>query len=77
MTARFIWKCINEGSNTVNPRSSHDLCSIGRKVFLFGGENIARTPIDSKIHVLDLDALVYEWEEIPVISGTPPVSRFV
>ena len=75
MTAKFDWKCIDESSDNVVPRSSHDLCAIDRKVYLFGGEHIARTPIDSKLHVLDIDEAKPQWREVEIKSGTPPAPR--
>ena len=75
MAAKFNWKCINEASESVLPRSSHDLCAIDRKVYLFGGEHIPRTPIDSKLHVLDVDEAKPQWKEVEIKSGTPPAPR--
>jgi hypothetical protein len=38
------------------PRSSHSLCVIGSKAYLFGGELRPREPVDNAVHVFDLPA---------------------
>ena len=47
-------------TNTLLERSSHGISVVNingiRKLVVFGGENIARTPIDNKVHVLNLSS---------------------
>eukprot|EP00301_Raphidiophrys_heterophryoidea_P014582 c23007_g1_i1.p1 GENE.c23007_g1_i1~~c23007_g1_i1.p1 ORF type:complete len:330 (+),score=69.21 c23007_g1_i1:50-1039(+) len=49
---RAVWECISTGQ--VLPRSSHGVSVFDSRVFVFGGEHIARTPIDSALHVFHL-----------------------
>jgi hypothetical protein len=40
-------------------RSSQSLVVVGSKAYLFGGENVPRTPVDDVLYIIDL-------------KGTPP-----
>ncbi|XP_069104002.1 uncharacterized protein [Argopecten irradians] len=51
-------------------RSSHSTVVVGRKAFVFGGENIPRVPISNIVHCLDLDTRT--WSELET-SGDVPV----
>lgn len=48
------------------PRSSHEITYINGKVYLFGGENIPRTPIDSNVFALDVSNLGNGWNKVDV-----------
>ena len=54
-------------------RSSHGVSIIGDKLFMFGGEHEARTPVDNDVHVLELTT--GQWSKM-VTSGTAPSPRF-
>ena len=54
-------------------RSSHGLSAIGGKAYLFGGEAIARTAIDSSVHCLDVEAGA--WQTLAASDGSAPVPR--
>ena len=53
-------------------RSSHGVSVIGDKLFMFGGEHEARTPVDNDVHVLELTTS--QWRKM-VTSGTAPSPR--
>jgi hypothetical protein len=36
-------------------RSSHSLAVVGNKAYLFGGENVPRTPVDDELYIIDLN----------------------
>lgn len=36
-------------------RSSHSLVVVGNKAYLFGGENVPRTPVDDELYIIDLN----------------------
>ncbi|XP_033736402.1 nitrile-specifier protein 5-like [Pecten maximus] len=46
---------------------------IGRKTFIFGGENIPRVPFSNIVHCLDMDTCT--WSELST-TGDVPVPRF-
>ena len=62
-------------SNLIIPRSSHGVSLLGNKFLVFGGEHEARTPIDSEINILDLEADTKTWETIRNYTGAAPVPR--
>lgn len=66
-----------QAQNSPCARSSHSISVIGSRVFLFGGEHIARTPIDSTMFSIDLpisDSSSPVWQSIDV-AGDKPVER--
>ena len=56
-------------------RSSHDVSSVDGIVYSFGGENIARTPIDSELYYLETSSETMSWQKVSIVSGTPPQAR--
>ncbi|GHJ85953.1 hypothetical protein NliqN6_2355 [Naganishia liquefaciens] len=40
---------------SVLDRSSHSLVVVGHKAYLFGGENVPRTPVDEELYIIDLN----------------------
>lgn len=40
---------------SVLDRSSHSLAVVGNKAYLFGGENVPRTPVDDELYIIDLN----------------------
>lgn len=71
---RYSWKQVALNSlTTLLARSSHAISSVGDKVYLIGGEHVARTPIDSTVYEYSLatDA----WEEVQITGGEPPEQR--
>lgn len=42
------------------PRSSHSICLIGNKVYIYGGEITPREPVDGDVHVVDITTGKYE-----------------
>lgn len=51
-------------------RSSHAIAVVGNKAYVFGGELTPRVPVDSKLHVFDLDDLT--WSIADVTGEVPP-----
>lgn len=54
----------------LSARSSHGISVIQGNIVVFGGENQARTPIDSVLHVYEGSS----WVEVPVTNGKAPPS---
>ena len=52
------------------PRSSHGVSAINKRLYVFGGESTARTPIDSSCHVLDVEQQT--WHCVSGGSCSPP-----
>jgi len=74
------WSII-DAKNAPCPRSSHQLSSLGSRIFLFGGENGPEhshfgygLPVSSVVHCLDLDH-PDAWTEVQIESGNPPNPR--
>lgn len=63
-----------DAADPPSERSSHCISVIGNKVLLFGGEHIARTPIDSQMHTIDLAAEKPTWTTVDA-NGEPPSER--
>jgi len=58
------------------PRSSHGVSIYKNKLYLFGGENVARVPIGSELHCLDLnDKSSLEWTTLNVNEKDKPSPR--
>lgn len=56
------------------PRSSHEIsCTPSGDCLVFGGEHVARTPIDSALHLFSFSS--NSWTVIEPISSTLPCSR--
>ena len=74
----FEWKKIesiesSKGSKPI-PRSSHDVSIYKNQLLVFGGENIARVPINSTLHCLDLTT--FEWSILhPKNNASAPGPR--
>jgi len=73
--ARYVWKQVALNASKPGPisRSSHAISSIGNKVFLLGGEHVARTPIDSTVYEFTADRDT--WDVVEVVSGEAPSHR--
>lgn len=57
-------------------RSSHGISFFKNKLYLFGGENVARVPIGSELHCLDVsDKSNLEWKSVAVSEGMIPSPR--
>lgn len=55
------------------PRSSHCITIVNDDLYVLGGENIARTPIDSQIYSLNLNENnTNSWNSIEVSGNLPP-----
>jgi len=73
------WKQVvsdqKEGA-VVLERSSHSVSVINKTLYLFGGENVARTPIDSSIYSFDISKANAggSWQKIEA-TGEPPAPR--
>lgn len=54
---RLSWRkaAIAGVQSPVLDRSSHSLAVVGNKVYLFGGENVPRTPVDDELYIIDLN----------------------
>lgn len=70
---KYVWERITADGVPL-ARSSHEVSLIGDCLYVFGGENIARTPIDSSFYKLTLSADNLHWDKINA-SGTPPSPR--
>jgi len=59
-------------SNPPLQRSSHEVSYVNNKIFLFGGENIPRNPIDegNNVYLLDIDN--NKWDCIET-NDSPPI----
>lgn len=51
---RVNWKKIVASTAPPLARSSHAVSMVGDKLYVLGGENVARTPIDNTVHMLEL-----------------------
>ena len=71
MAASFLWKQLTRAGTPV-ARSSHGISVVGNTLLVYGGEHIARTPIDSAIHALDLSADDGSWSTIEATGVAPP-----
>ena len=49
------WVEVKGAAGVPSTRSSHGISVIGNRVYLYGGEHEARTPIDSKVYIFDFD----------------------
>lgn len=75
------WQVL-DARNPPCPRSSHQLSSLGSRIFLFGGENGPTKshfgyglPVASTaVHWLDLDS-PDAWTEVFITAGSPPTAR--
>ncbi|KAI8584920.1 hypothetical protein BDZ88DRAFT_434935 [Geranomyces variabilis] len=56
-------------------RSSHSANVVGDCLYVFGGENVPRVPIDACLHVLDLKAKVWTVVEPTAEAPTPRVGH--
>ena len=54
-------------------RSSHSLSIIKDTLYLLGGENVARIPIDSSIYSMDISQTQQNWHKL--ITNEPPLPR--
>ena len=43
-----------EGTGTPTARSSHAVSKVGTKLYVVGGEHVARMPIDNTVHMLEM-----------------------
>ena len=69
------WTKVEFKTSTPLERSSHGVSIIGDKLFMFGGEHTARTPLASDVHELDLSSPVLEWRSVTA-GGEAPSPRF-
>lgn len=65
---KFLFTEVTALSNSEGflPRSSHEITHINGKIYLFGGENKPRTPIDSNVYVLDITNFQSGWKKVDV-----------
>merc|ERR1719421_219803 len=73
------WQHIQPAEAGCTPctRSSHGISMIGSRVFAFGGEHVARTPIDSTMYSIDLGKSSDQapaWQAINA-EGDKPAER--
>ena len=55
-------------------RSSHAISIIGETLYLFGGENVARVPIDSSIYAVNISPNASNfgiWKKLDVKNDAP------
>jgi len=80
-TLKCNWKQIISAQDTSlipKERSSHSVSIIGTTLYLFGGENIARIPIDSSIYSMEISENSPNfgiWNKIQVSNNVEPVPR--
>ncbi|CAK4084713.1 unnamed protein product [Aphanomyces euteiches] len=53
-------------------RSSHDVSVSNGCLYVFGGEHVPRTPIDSTVYVLDLKTDELNWTSLNATCDVPP-----
>lgn len=49
------WRCVwkgDEGESEPGTRSSHGITACGNEIYLFGGERVARVPVDNAVYRL-------------------------
>lgn len=76
----YSWERICTDSTPPQARSSHEISFVGGSCYLWGGEHVARTPIDSELYILDLSSDRNGGEgwkkvELAADSGPPPSPR--
>ena len=54
-------------------RSSHAIAVVGDKLYMFGGENAPRQPVDNDMHVFDL--VKHEWSIASIHGDVPGMSK--
>eukprot|EP00960_Hanusia_phi_P057651 763623-Hanusia_phi.AAC.1 len=67
----YSWKKLPTSDAPVQ-RSSHGMSCINNVAYVFGGEHIARTPIDSNVFKLDLSSPSFQWKMIAAEGDSPP-----
>eukprot|EP01129_Flabellula_baltica_P005496 TRINITY_DN1997_c0_g1_i1.p1 TRINITY_DN1997_c0_g1~~TRINITY_DN1997_c0_g1_i1.p1 ORF type:complete len:332 (+),score=83.86 TRINITY_DN1997_c0_g1_i1:200-1195(+) len=70
ITAR--WTPIETQGMLPLPRSSHDMSVVNDTLYLWGGEHVARTPIDQLMYRLDFEADHFVWR---VVEYSDPESQ--
>eukprot|EP01120_Amphizonella_sp_Union-15-10_P009129 TRINITY_DN339_c0_g1_i1.p1 TRINITY_DN339_c0_g1~~TRINITY_DN339_c0_g1_i1.p1 ORF type:complete len:337 (+),score=40.51 TRINITY_DN339_c0_g1_i1:139-1149(+) len=68
--SHWTWKKVTSEPEAVG-RSSHSLSCFQNKLYLFGGENQPRKPLDSQIHVFDLSTS--KWSKPNQKGQVPPL----
>ncbi|MQM14703.1 hypothetical protein Taro_047638 [Colocasia esculenta] len=66
------WVKLGQKGSGPGARSSHAVALVGSKAYVFGGEFTPRVPVDNKIHVFDLDDLIWS---VPHATGDVPPPR--
>jgi len=80
-TLKCNWKKIisaQETSLIPKERSSHSISIIGTTLYLFGGENVARIPIDSSMYSMEISENSPNfgiWNKIQVSNNVQPAPR--
>jgi len=67
------WKKLTGSGPVPAGRSSHSVAAVGRKVYIYGGEDVPRNAFDPNFHVYDLDA--HTWTELTQVNGEVPHKR--
>ena len=79
-----VWKRVWEGDAVNEPgtRSSHGVSVVNGALYLFGGERVARVPVDPFVYRCPLplhgdnDGTVCQWERVEVDGDAPgPAAR--
>ena len=69
---RAVWKKVAEaGEGTPGPRCNHCVSVVRDTLYLFGGEEQPRIPIDNDVWAFDL-ASDHKWRKIPTATAPAP-----
>ena len=75
-TTPLEWEEVKDMVDPPSTRSSHGISVIGNRLYVFGGEHVARTPIDSTMYSFDFDKMEDKaWTTCKVVGETVPSPR--
>lgn len=62
--AAMKWRQLPQSGDVPLARSSHTVTAVGGKLYLWGGEHKPREPIDSQLHVYDMETGAWTRPEV-------------
>lgn len=69
------WRQLPQSGDVPLARSSHTVTAVGGKLYLWGGEHKPREPIDSQLHVYDMETGAWTRPEVRVGACVQPGLR--
>jgi hypothetical protein len=72
---RANWKCLSREDTGFSPRSSSSCVVFDEKIYVWGGEQVARQPIDAKMMCFNLSENNPSWTVVET-KGDVPCERF-